>query len=67
MIFIIELIISVFWQAQVFQCKCRNLGCSSAEGRLSLQTQEPWLQFYQGLNRFGSFPLLSAPHCLFSI
>ena len=34
---------------------------------LPLQTQEPMLQFYQGLNRCGSFPLLSAPHSLFSI
>ena len=31
------------------------------------QTQEPMLKFYQGLNRCGSFPLLSAPHSLFSI
>ena len=31
------------------------------------QTEEPRLQFYQGLNRCGSFPLLSAPHSLFSI
>ena len=34
---------------------------------LPLQTQEPRLQFYQGLNRCGSFPLLSASHSLFSI
>ena len=50
---------------------------------LSLQTQEPRLQFYPrqvfhwklrnqgcsflGINRCGSFPLLSAPHSLFSI
>ena len=31
------------------------------------QTQEPRLQFYQVLNRCGSFPLLSAPHSLFNI
>ena len=31
------------------------------------QTQEPTLQFYQGLNKCGTFPLLSAPHSLFSI
>ena len=30
------------------------------------QTQEPRLQFYQGLNRCDSFPLISAPHSLFS-
>ena len=34
---------------------------------LPQQTQEARLQFYQGLNRCGSFPLLSAPHSLFSI
>ena len=31
------------------------------------QTQEPRLQFYQGLNRCGSFPLPSALHSPFSI
>ena len=31
---------------------------------LPLQAQEPRLQFYQGLNRRGNFPLLSASHCL---
>ena len=31
------------------------------------QTQEPRLQFYQGLNRFGSFPLLSAPSLSLSL
>ena len=30
-------------------------------------TQDPRLPFYQGLNRYSSFPLLSAPHTLFSI
>ena len=55
--------------------------CTKADP--SLQTQEPRLQFcrrqvfhrnsgtkvqfYQGLNRCGSFPLSSAPHSLFSI
>ena len=33
----------------------------------SLQAQESMLQFYQGSNMCGSFPLLSAPHSLFSI
>ena len=32
-----------------------------------LKPHEPRLQFYQGLNRCGSFPLLSAPHSIFSI
>ena len=42
-------------QEQVLHCKHRNLGCSSDEGTLglSLQTQEPKLQFYKGLNRCG--------------
>ena len=31
------------------------------------QTQEQGLQFYQELNRCGSFPLLCAPHSLFCI
>ena len=40
-----------FCHRQVFHCK----------------VQEPRLLFYQGLNRCGSFPLLSASHSLFSI
>ena len=39
--------------------------CPKAD--LPQQTQEPRLQFYQGLNRYGSFPLLFATHSLFSI
>ena len=38
-----------------------------AKAGLPPQTQEPRLQFYQGLNRYVSFSLLSAPHSLFSI
>ena len=34
---------------------------------LAPQTQEPRLQFKQVLDRCGSFPLLSAPHSLYSI
>ena len=34
---------------------------------LPQQTEEPRLQFYQELKRCGSFPLLFAPHSLFSI
>ena len=55
-------------QGQVLHCKHRYLGCSSAEGTgLPPQTQEQRLKLYQGLNRCSSFPLLSAPHSLFSI
>ena len=52
---------------QVLHCKRKNLGCSSAEGRSPPRAQEPRLQFYYGFNKSGSFPLLSAPHSLFSI
>ena len=34
---------------------------------LSLQTQEPRVTVLLGMDRCGSFPLISAPHCLFSI
>ena len=54
-------------QGQVLHCKRRNLGCSSAEDSLPPQTQEIRLQFYQGLKRCGSFPLLSASRSLFSV
>ena len=43
----------------------RSKFCSKAG--LPLQTREPRLKFYQGLNRCGSFPLLSTPHSLLSI
>ena len=60
---IIFIIIECFDQGQVLHCKRRNLGCSSAEVRcLPQQTQEPRLQFFQGLNRCGSFPLLSTAY-----
>ena len=39
----------------------------STQGCHSLQAHEPRLQFYKGLSRFGSFPLIFAPHSLFSI
>ena len=34
---------------------------------LTPQTEKQRLQFYQELNRYGSFPLLSSRHSLFSI
>ena len=66
-IIIIIIIITEFSaQGQVLHCKRMNRGCSSAEGRSSTATRTkaavlPWI------NRCGSFPLISAPHCLFSI
>ena len=53
-------------QGQVLHCKCRNLGCSSAEGRSSIANSGT-KAIYQGLNRCGSFPLLSASNSVFSI
>ena len=50
--------------------KCRSFNASAAvlpKAGLPPQTQEPKLEFYQRLNRHGSFPLLSSPHSLFSI
>ena len=35
-------------QGQVLHCKCRNQGCSSAEGRSSTVNSATKLQFYQG-------------------
>ena len=54
-------------QEQVLRYKHRNHGCSPAECRSSTAIQEPRLQFYQGLNSCGSFPLLSSPHSFFDI
>ena len=54
-------------QGQVFHCKCRNQGCSSAEGRSSTTNSGTKIAVLPEMNRCGSFPLLSAPHSLFSI
>ena len=51
---------SVISVPAVLHCKQNNLGCSSGEGRFSTENSGTRLQFYQGLNRCGSFPLLSA-------
>ena len=47
-------------QAYIIRVFCPRAGTT-------LQVQKPRLQFYQRLKRCGSFPLLSAPHSLFSI
>ena len=43
----------------------KRVGCGKQ--REATATQEPRLQFNQGLNRYGSFPFHSAPHSLFII
>ena len=63
----IIIIIEYSAQGQVLHCKRRNLAAVLPKAGLPPQTQERWLQFDQGLNRCGSFPLLSAPHSLFGI
>ena len=47
-------------EGQILHCKSGYLGCSSAEGRYSSANPGTKAEFYQGLNRCGSFPLLSA-------
>ena len=54
-------------QGQVLHYTCRNQGCSSAEGRSSIASSGTKAAVLPGRNRCGSFPLLSAPHSLFSI
>ena len=52
---------SVLPKGQVLNCKRRNLSCSSAEGRSSTANSRTKVQFYQGLNRCGSFPCFAHP------
>ena len=47
-------------QRQVFHCKLRNKGCISAEGRSSTANSVTKAVVLLGMNRCGSFPLLSA-------
>ena len=57
-------------QEQVFYCKCRNEGCSSVQRQVfhcKLRNQGCCSTVLLGINRCGSFPLLSASHSLFSI
>ena len=52
---------------QVLHCKLRHQGCNCAQMQVfhcKLRTQVAVLL---GMNRCGSFPLLSAPHSLFTI
>ena len=54
-------------QRQILHCKRRNIGCSYAEGRSSTANSGTKAVALLGFNRCGSFPLLFAPHSLFSI
>ena len=66
-IIIIKIIIRVFCpRALVLHCKRRNL-CSSAKGRSSTANSGTKAAILPGMNSCSSFPLLSAPHSLFSI
>ena len=56
-----------FAQGQVLQYKHRNLGWSSPEGRSSTANSGIKVAVSLGMNRWDSFPLLSAPHSLLSI
>ena len=51
-------------QGQILHCKHRNWACSSAKGRSSLTISGTKAAALVGMNRSGSFPLLSAPQFL---
>ena len=63
---IIIIIIMCSALRQVLHCKRRNLGCSSDEGRSSTANSGTKAAVLLRFNWRGSFPLLSAPHSLFS-
>ena len=48
-------------QRQGFHCKLRHQGCSSAQSRSSSANSGTKIAVLPGMNRCGSFPLLSAP------
>ena len=49
-------------QGQVLHCKLRHQGCNS-----SIANSGTYVAVLLGMNRCGSFPLLSVPHSFFSI
>ena len=51
-------------QGLILHCKQRNRGCSSAKGRSSITNSGTNAAALVGMNRSGSFPLLSAPQFL---
>ena len=54
-------------QGQVFQCKFKYQGCCSVQRKVFHRNSGIKVAILLGMNRCGSFPLLSAPHSLFSI
>ena len=54
-------------QGQVFHCKPRNQGCSSAQGRSYSTSSGTKIAVLLWINGCGRFPLLSAPQSLFSM
>ena len=54
-------------QGQIFNCKFRYQGYSSAQRQVFHRKLRNQVAVLLGMNRCSSFPLLSAPHSLFSI
>ena len=54
-------------QGQVIHCKLRHQGCNSDQRQVFHCKLRNLGTVLLGMNRCGSFPLLSAPHSLFSI
>ena len=54
-------------EGQVFHWKLRNQGCSCAQRQVFPANSRNKVAVLLGMNRCGSFPLLSASHSLFSI
>ena len=52
---------SVLPKGRYFTASARTYAVVLPKAGLPPETHEPGLQFYQGLNRCGSFPLLSHP------
>ena len=48
-------------EGQVFHCKRRDEGCSSAKGRFSTANSGTKIAVLPGMSRCRSLPLLSAP------
>ena len=66
-IIVIIFIIMCSAEGQDLNCKCRNQGWSSAEGRSFTAISATKVAVLPVINRCSSFPLLSTPHSLFSI
>ena len=64
---IIIIIIRVFYPGQVFHCKRRNQGFSSAQSMSSTANAGKKVAVLLWINKYDSFAFLSALHSLFSI